>query len=86
MRFMQDQGHLKHLARARLYLFRYFCLPTMINQTSQNFLWIIKTDPNLNENVRKEMVELLKPFPHFFLVGTNKNFLIGHDPGAWRGG
>mmetsp|Transcript_57549 Transcript_57549/g.171619 ORF Transcript_57549/g.171619 Transcript_57549/m.171619 type:complete len:504 (-) Transcript_57549:431-1942(-) len=32
-RFMQDQAHLIDLARARLYLFEHFCLPTVLGQT-----------------------------------------------------
>ena len=44
-RFMQEQGPLNTLGMARLHLFLTFCFPTMISQTSQDFLWIIKTDP-----------------------------------------
>jgi len=72
-RFMQDQGSLVALARARLELFKTFCLPTLKHQTSQRFLWIIRTDPNLNATVRDEMVVLLKDYPNFYLVASNKN-------------
>mmetsp|Transcript_5755 Transcript_5755/g.8395 ORF Transcript_5755/g.8395 Transcript_5755/m.8395 type:complete len:433 (-) Transcript_5755:963-2261(-) len=87
-RFMQDQGKLSVLARARLELFKEFCLPTMINQTSQQFLWIIRTDPELDPDVLKDLVSLLRPYPHFFLIASNYNFLIGKNskPGGWRGG
>ena len=84
-RFMQEQGHLVTLARARLFLFETFCLPTMIHQTSQQFLWIIKTDPNLNDSVRSDLIQLLSPYPHFYLVGSNVNFGVEGD-GSWRDG
>ena len=86
---MQDQSHLKHLSEARFYLFRYFSLPTIISQSSQKFIWIIKTDPNLflhNKRIYNDIIDLLKPYPNFFLVGSNTNFLIGHGKGAWRDG
>lgn len=83
-RFMQEQGHLYTLAMARLHLFETFCLPSMIHQTSQDFLWIVKTDPKLDERVKSQLVELLKPYPHFYLVGSNNNF--GTEGGSWRDG
>ena len=85
-RFMQSQGTLKTLGWARLYLFKAFCLSTMIHQTSQDFLWIIKTDPNLNGEILAALVEMLKPYPNYYLVGSEHNYLIGHETGAWRGG
>ncbi len=86
-RFMQEQGNLTALAKARLALFQVFCLPTMRNQSTQQFLWIIKTDPNLDPDVLAALAEELKPFPNFFLVASNNNFRINEDfPGAWRDG
>ena len=32
------------------------------------------------------MVELLRPYPNYYLVGSETNYLIGHEGGAWRGG
>jgi len=110
--FMQGQGHLLTLAEARWYLFKAFCFPTMVKQTTQQFVWIIKIDPLLmelaakeeeadkdknknktNNNVTngttstntasrivQEMIELLKPYPNFMLVGTNDHSrYIGQD-------
>jgi hypothetical protein len=86
-RFMQEQGNLTALAKARLALFQVFCLPTMRNQSTQQFLWIIKTDPNLDPDVLAALAEELRPFPNFFLVASNNNFRINEDfPGAWRDG
>jgi len=99
-RFMQEQAHLVHLAEARLLLFEAFCLPTMISQTIQpnqedvdsgnanfKFLWIIKTDPNLDPKMIEKLADMLRPYPNFFLVGSRHNFGIGKkQPGSWRGG
>ena len=63
-RFMQSQGSLRIMALACLELFRAFCLSTVSRQSSQDFLWIIKTNPNLDSGVRKEMVEILAPYPN----------------------
>jgi hypothetical protein len=72
-RFMQDQASLTTLARARLELFRIVCLPTMKAQTNQQFLWFIRTDPNLDKSILNEMIDLLKDHPNFYLVGNNKH-------------
>lgn len=72
-RFMQTQGHLLMLARARLLLFETFCLPTMVHQSNQNFFWIITADPDLLPEIHEKMVELLQPYPNFYLVATNNN-------------
>jgi hypothetical protein len=86
-RFMQEQGHLTTLGMARLHLFRTFCLPTMVKQSSQEFLWIIKTDPNLDGDLLNELLQDLQPFPNFYLVASHENFLINPEsPGAWRDG
>lgn len=66
--FQQNQPHLKTLGRARLELFKAFCLPSMIQQTNQNFLWIIQTDPNLDAELLNELLELLAPYPNFYLI------------------
>jgi hypothetical protein len=68
---MQNQGNLTTLARARIELFKTFCLPTMKDQTSQQFLWLIRTDPGLDAMIMKEMVDLLKDNPNFYLLGSN---------------
>lgn len=67
-RFMQHQPRLLELGKARLELFKTFCLPSMLHQTTQNFFWIIYTDPELHPDLLKEMKKLLKPYPHFYLL------------------
>jgi hypothetical protein len=86
-RFMQEQGNLTALGRSRLALFKIFCLPTMQQQSSQQFLWIIKTDPGLDPVLLQELITILKDYPNFFLVASNVNYRINEKfPGAWRGG
>jgi len=94
-RFMQNQGSLVHLGRARLALFKAVCLPTVLGQTvmpkgeevyDPAFLWIIKIDPELDYSLRYEMIELLQPYSNFYLVGSNDNVGFGDGGGNWRGG
>jgi Putative rhamnosyl transferase len=74
-RFMQEQGHLKALGRARLHLFRTFCLPTMIHQSTQDFLWIIKTDPFLDAELLQDLMQDVMPYDNIYLVASNTNFM-----------
>lgn len=56
------------LGASRIELFKTFCLPTMANQTTNDFLWIILMDPDLHDDLLEEMKQLVAPYPHFFLV------------------
>jgi hypothetical protein len=87
-RFMQEQGHLTTLGKARLHLFETFCLPTMIHQSTQHFLWIIKTDPHLDPAILQELLALIGKYSNIYLVASNRNYLINPDVqlGAWRDG
>lgn len=86
-RFMQEQANLTALGEARLALLETFCLPTLKAQTSQNFLWILKTDPELPRDLLHRLKEDLQGFPNFYLVASNRNFRINQNfPGAWRDG
>lgn len=72
-RFMQHQPNLLSLGQARLELFQTFCLPSLQSQVNKNFLWIIRTDPNLHPTLRDKLVKLLKGHPNYILVGSNYN-------------
>ena len=72
-RFMQQQSGLLELGLARLALFEAFCLPSMLSQTSSNFLWIIRADPKLHPSLVKRLQELLKGRDNFILIGSNNN-------------
>eukprot|EP00522_Entomoneis_paludosa_P013809 CAMPEP_0172445196 /NCGR_PEP_ID=MMETSP1065-20121228/5102_1 /TAXON_ID=265537 /ORGANISM="Amphiprora paludosa, Strain CCMP125" /LENGTH=488 /DNA_ID=CAMNT_0013195995 /DNA_START=17 /DNA_END=1483 /DNA_ORIENTATION=+ len=73
-RFMQLQPDLLHLGKARLDLFKTFTLASVVTQTTQEFIWIIRTDPKLNRAVLDPLVEYLRPYPNILLVGFNGLF------------
>ena len=65
---MQYQANLTQLGTARLHLFETFCLASIRAQTNPNFLWIIYTDPMLDESVRLPLVRMLANQSNFLLV------------------
>jgi Putative rhamnosyl transferase len=74
-RFMQEQPNLVELGKARLALFETFCLPTMIGQEADNFLWFVMIDPNLDSRLLQRLQVLLSPYPNFFLIASNAKLL-----------
>lgn len=78
-RFMQYQPNLTALGWARLELFREFCLPSVKKQTTQNFVWLIYTDPDLSPALLHAMVDLLAGYDNYYLIKTLSNEM-------WRGG
>lgn len=75
-RFQQHQPHLVEIGKARLKLFETFCLPTMIRQdVDDDFLWFIMTDPQLDSSLMQRLIDLLSPYPHFYLVTSNDKLL-----------
>mmetsp|Transcript_27712 Transcript_27712/g.58281 ORF Transcript_27712/g.58281 Transcript_27712/m.58281 type:complete len:486 (-) Transcript_27712:40-1497(-) len=74
-RFMQDQPKLLALGKARLRLFETFCLPTMLNQKVNNFIWFVMTDPQLDRDLLLNLQSLLEPHPNFYLVASNAKLL-----------
>jgi Putative rhamnosyl transferase len=72
-RFMQMQPGLAALAQARLRLFTSFTLPSMQQQTSQRFLWIIRTDPDLHAATLEQLKRLIVTMPNAVLVASNQN-------------
>lgn len=74
-RFMQNQPGLLALGKARIRLFETFCIPTMIHQQADDFLWFVMTDPDLDASLLERLQELLDPYPHFYLVTSNAKLL-----------
>lgn len=79
-RFMQLQPDLIELGKARIELFKTFTLRSFREQSSQDFLWIIFTDPNLNPIILNEVLELIKFDENILLVGMNVEFQDFRDP------
>eukprot|EP00980_Cylindrotheca_fusiformis_P010550 scaffold2334_cov118-Cylindrotheca_fusiformis.AAC.22 len=71
-RFMQHQPNLLELGKARLELFKAFCLPTIAKQTNQQFLWIIRTDPELHPELKDELIKAIEGMPNIAVVGSNE--------------
>lgn len=81
-RFMQEQGSLEMLGMARFHLFMTFCFPTMVAQSTQKFIWIIKVDPRFTQtSVFSLMLEAVRDHPNVYIVASNRNFF-----GFWRDG
>lgn len=92
-RFMQEQANLTALGEARLNLFEIFCLPTMASQSSENFFWLIRVDPDLDASVFQRLLDVVydsqnsQRVDNIYLVASNNNFRINQDfQGAWRDG
>jgi hypothetical protein len=60
-RFMQNQPHLYHLGKARLELLKSITIPSMQHQTVPSFVWIIRTDPNLDMRLKTQLLQALQP-------------------------
>lgn len=71
-RFMQHQPNLVALGLARLELFVTFCLPTITQQTNKQFLWIIRTDPDLHTILRDGLLQAVGALPNVVVVGSNE--------------
>ncbi|KAL7558370.1 hypothetical protein ACA910_007059 [Epithemia clementina (nom. ined.)] len=69
-RFMQHQPALSHLAMARLDLFKAFTLPSMLQQSNQQYMWLIWTDPSLEGPVREEFMALVSDIPNVLVLGA----------------
>lgn len=92
---MQEQAHLHALGEARYRLFVEFCLPSMVHQSSQDFLWIIKIDPDLSPDLLGRLIQSVQQATsstgharnNIYLVASRRNFRTHPKyPGAWRDG
>ncbi|KAL7576096.1 hypothetical protein ACA910_000877 [Epithemia clementina (nom. ined.)] len=72
-RFMQRQPNLKHLGQARMGLFRAITFPCLKHQTTSEFLWIIRTDPDLDPSMLDDLRREVRQVPNAVLVGSNEN-------------
>jgi len=70
-RYMQLQPDLMDLGKARNDLMRVFALPGFVQQTTQEYIWIIFTDPNLAPELLNEVVDMIQPYPNILLLGMN---------------
>jgi len=93
-RFMQNQPNLIELAKARLHLFATICLPTVIKQSSWGeFIWVIRTDPEVDEQIKKDLISLLNRSGALkeisindndkrsltYVIGSNDNYILANS-------
>jgi Putative rhamnosyl transferase len=81
-RYMQHQGNLTSLGNARLALFKVFCLPTMVQQSTQQFMWLIRVDPSMDSSLLRNLIDLVahQNRSNIYIVASNAN------SASWRGG
>jgi hypothetical protein len=82
-RFMQQQPSLLKLGKARLEIFKALSLPTLAHQSNKQFLWIIRTDPDLDLQLKENLVESLKEIPNVILVASDLS-IDGLYDGSFR--
>jgi len=49
-------------------LFEAITLPSVINQTSQDFIWLVSIDSDFPDAVKSRIGQILSPHPNFFVV------------------
>lgn len=72
-RFQQHQAELKHLAKARMELLKAFTLPSLQQQTNQEFLWILRVDPHLDHETMSSLLDATKSMSNLVIHLTNEN-------------
>ena len=72
-RFMQHQSKLHHLAKARLELLKGITLPSLIQQTNQDFIWILRVDPKLDAETMNGLLQATKSMDNVVIHLTNAN-------------
>ena len=85
-RFMQHQPDLIHLGQARMDLFQTFTLPSIQQQTNQQFLWLIWTDQDLHQDLRRQLLDAVDHLDNAVVLGaappvkhTNLRNAFGHS-------
>lgn len=71
----QDPLNPKHLEH-RFNLFELGCLRGILNQTNQDFTWLIVVDPQLPENYRNRLQKLISPKKESYLVNYSPELQI----------
>jgi hypothetical protein len=70
---MQHQATLVHLAKARLDMFWEISLPSMSGQTNQEFIWIVRVDPELDPTIFNELLERTRNMTNLIVIRSNEN-------------
>lgn len=66
---MATQGHdPEEWLRERFEIFKKFCFPSIINQSSKNFTWMLYVDIDTTPEVLENLQEMVKPYPFILLI------------------
>ncbi|KAL7576866.1 hypothetical protein ACA910_013877 [Epithemia clementina (nom. ined.)] len=64
---------LRHLAEARLHLLQTFSLPSLVQQTNRQFVWLIWMDPQIPPELRRALIQVLRPFTKPVVAATSNH-------------
>lgn len=82
-RFMQHQSNLTSLGLARVELFREFFVASLSRQSTDNFVVVIRADPQLQGSVRDALMQVLEDDSAttfiYILLGSNENLPNAHQ-------
>eukprot|EP00522_Entomoneis_paludosa_P009371 CAMPEP_0172440204 /NCGR_PEP_ID=MMETSP1065-20121228/917_1 /TAXON_ID=265537 /ORGANISM="Amphiprora paludosa, Strain CCMP125" /LENGTH=427 /DNA_ID=CAMNT_0013188989 /DNA_START=18 /DNA_END=1301 /DNA_ORIENTATION=+ len=70
--FLQYQQDLVNLGKARLDLFETFTLPSMLQQTNKQWLWMMYVDPNLNPEFKGHLLSLVENIPNIVVMAHHR--------------
>jgi len=66
---MATQGHDPEVwLSERFEIFKKFCFPSIINQSSKNFTWMLYVDIDTSLEVLEDLQEMVKPYPFILLI------------------
>ena len=71
-RFLQNRPRLQDFTKARLEQFKAFTLPSIKQQTNDEFLWVIWSDTSLTEDTETQIKEMLHGMTNVVVLGYKK--------------
>ena len=63
----------KHRLETRFLIFETFCLPSILGQTSKDFIWIIFVDPSLSKHYLNRLKNLVKGYSMIHVIKYSPN-------------
>jgi hypothetical protein len=72
-RLFQFQPDFLTLGQARLEIFKAFTVPSMANQTTPDFLWIVRTDPALHPSLKSGLLAAVQHLDNVMVIASNYN-------------
>ncbi|KAL3932873.1 MAG: hypothetical protein SGBAC_010647 [Bacillariaceae sp.] len=72
-RLLQRQPSLLTLGKVRLDIFKTLCLNTISQQSNKQFLWVIRTDPDLDASLRDNIIQSLGGITNVVVIASREN-------------